>query len=549
MPGDQTLLPPRNLHREDTAERHPREDREPNHRRAASASPRERFVGDEPAAPTTQPLRNPEPLTARMRIVRAVTLLVLTLVLPGSAQLLAGNRRVGGIAARVWAVVAALAVLLATFWLLARGVVLRLATSSLLIQLLAIVLMVLAVVWPLLVLDAWRLGRPMLLPRRARLVMTGLVLASLVLTTVPAFGASRRAWAAASLLDSVFGDGAAQAAAKGRYNVLLMGGDAGPDRVGTRPDSLTLASIDATTGRTVLFSLPRNLENVTFPKGSAAAKAMPQGWTCGDECLLNGIYTWGSEHRDAFPGVADPGAEAMKQAVSGITGLTVNYYVMIDLKGFQKLIDAMGGISVTVRERVPIGGGTSKVFGYIEPGTQRLDGYHALWYARSRHGANDYARMARQRCVMNAMVQQMDPATLLNRFQGIASAAQQVVSTDLPAGELGRFIDLGTKAKSERISSVAFVPPLVDPAYPDFDKIRDRVDEALIASRAAAAPSPAASGSAATSTSPASSGSSATGSSASTSAASSGAAAAAPSATPAPASGDGENVAAACSPA
>ena len=143
----------------------------------------------------------------------------------------------------------------------------------------------------------------------------------------------------------------------------------------------------------------------------------------------------------------------------------------------------MGGIDLTVRERVPIGGGTSRVSGYIEPGTQHLDGYHALWYARSRHGASDYARMARQRCVMNAMVQQMDPATLLAKFQGIAAAAQDVMSTDLPAGELATFIDLGSKGKSQKITSVAFVPPLVEPAYPDFSAIHDRVVQALITSR------------------------------------------------------------------
>ena len=433
--------------------------------------------------PTTEPLRQPESLTRRMRVIRAVFLVLLTLIAPGAAQLAAGNRRIGRVALRVWLGAGSAVVLTALLWLLDRNVVLRLATSSLLLALLAVALFAAAVVWPLLVLDAWRLGRPLLLPQRARLAMTGLLVVALVVTTVPVVGAARRLWAASSLLEGVFGGGAASAAVKGRYNVLLMGGDAGPDRVGTRPDSLTLASIDDTTGRTVLFSLPRNLENVRFPEGSSGAAALPDGWTCGDECLLNGLYTWGSEHPETFPGARDPGAEAMKQAVEGITGLTVNYYVLVDLLGFRNLIDALGGIELTVGERVPIGGGTSRVSGYIEPGTQRLNGYYALWYARSRHGASDYARMARQRCVMDAMVRQLDPTTLLAKFQGIAAAAQDVVSTDLPAGELATFIDLGTKGKSHKISSVAFVPPLVEPAYPDYELIQERVIQALITSR------------------------------------------------------------------
>ncbi|MFZ0160271.1 MAG: LCP family protein, partial [Kineosporiaceae bacterium] len=444
--------------------------------------------------PTTQPMRRPEALAPRLRIVRAVFLVLLTLVAPGTAQLAAGNRRVGRIALRIWLGAAGLVVMMAVLWLVNRTVVLHLATSSLVLILVALVLFGVAFTWPVLVVDSWRLGRPALIPRRARLGMTGLLLVSVLATSLPALAAGRRLWSAAGLLDGVFGGGAASAAVAGRYNVLLLGGDAGPDRVGTRPDSITLASIDVQTGRTVLFGLPRNLENVRFPAGSAAARVLPQGWTCGDECLLNGIYTWGSAHKDAFPGVRDPGAEAMKQAVEGVTGLTVNYHVLVDLQGFRRLVDAMGGIDVTVRSRVPIGGGTSKVSGYIEPGTQHLDGYHALWFARSRHGASDYARMERQRCVMNAMVRQMDPATLLAKFQGIAAAAQDVMSTDIPASELATFIDLGAKGKSQKITSVGFVPPAVNPAYPDFTVIHDRVIQALIASRRppAASPTPAA---------------------------------------------------------
>ena len=69
-------------------------------------------------------------------------------------------------------------------------------------------------------------------------------------------------------------------------------------------------------------------------------------------------------------------------------GLPVHYYVMVDLRGFQKMVDAVGGLDVTVQRRTPIGGGTSRIVGWIEPGRPAaLDGYHALWYARSREGS------------------------------------------------------------------------------------------------------------------------------------------------------------------
>lgn len=435
--------------------------------------------------PTTQPMREPQALTPPMRIRRAVTLLLMSVIVPGSAQIAAGSRRLGRAGLRVWLVALVATAVAGLLYLFGRSTLLSLATSPTLLTLLALVLFAAAVGWPFLLVDAWRLGRPHLLPLRPRIGVTLLALALVLATSVPLVGVGRRVWAGADFISGVFGSGRTSSASHGRFNVLLMGGDAGPDRVGTRPDSMTLVSIDVDTGRAVLFSLPRNLEDVPFAEGSAAARAMPLGWHCGDKCLLNGIYTWGQEHKDLFPGDQDPGAAAMKQAVAGVTGLDVPYYVLIDLRGFSNLIDAMDGITVTVNQRVPIGGGTSRVSGHIEPGTQTLDGYHALWYARSRHGASDYERMARQRCVMDAMLHQLDPATVLTKFQAIAAAGKNVVSTDIPAGQLDTFLDLAVKAKSQRIGSVQFVPPLINPARPDLALIRDKVSTAITASEKA----------------------------------------------------------------
>src|SRR5439155_19530839 len=104
--------------------------------------------------------------------------------------------------------------------------------------------------------------------------------------------------------------------------------------------------------------------------------------------------------------------------------------------------------------------------------------------------ASDYARMQRQRCVMNAMLHQLDPASVLANFEDIAAAGGKVVSTDRPAGELGRFVGLAAGARSRPLTSVQFVPPLVDPAHPDPAVIRAEVQRALHPS---SAPSPVAS--------------------------------------------------------
>ena len=125
------------------------------------------------------------------------------------------------------------------------------------------------------------------------------------------------------------------------------------------------------------------------------------------------------------------------EGVEGITGLKINYYAMVNLQGFRSMVQAVGGLTLNVRDRIPIGGVGGPVTGHIEPGVQQLNGFETLWFARSRESADDYSRMARQKCVMNAMLQQLSPTTVVTKFEAIADASEKLVTTDLPASELG----------------------------------------------------------------------------------------------------------------
>jgi LCP family protein required for cell wall assembly len=426
-------------------------------------------------------VREPAGLSPALRTRRAFLLVLITLVVPGSAQIVAGNRRLGRAALRVWlAAIAAIAALL-VLYLVDRSAVFGLVTRSSFLLLVVIVLVACALGWLLLMVDAWRLARPASLCGAGRGALAAVTVCTVLLSSGTMLVGARQVMAGHDLISGVFGGNTRSAAVEGRYNVLLLGGDAGSDRIGVRPDSITLASIDAATGRTVLFSLPRNMQNIPFPADSPMHQAMPHGFDCGDACLLNAVYTYASEHKGLYPAsVKDPGAQATMDAVEGVTGLKVNYYVLIDLKGFQHLIDAVDGITLDVNRRVPIGGGSSPITGWVEKGkNQHLDGYHALWFARSREGSSDYERMARQRCVMTAMLQQVNPQTMLTKFRAVAQASAQVVSTDIPEADLGRFVDLGLKAKKEKVTSVQFVPPLITPSHPDFAKVRELVASAI----------------------------------------------------------------------
>ena len=87
--------------------------------------------------------------------------------------------------------------------------------------------------------------------------------------------------------------------------------------------------------------------------------------------------------------------------------------------------------------------------------------------------------MDRQRCVLQAIVDAADPVTLLSRYQELARTTSDIVSSDVPSSVLGDVVDLAFQVKDAGIRSVVFDSTVIDPAYPDYDRIRTLVQEAL----------------------------------------------------------------------
>ena len=430
------------------------------------------LTGTDPA------LRTAGDRAARVRFRRAVALMVMTLVLPGSAQLVAGNRQVGRVALRIWIVLVAGTLAAFGLGLVWSGFTFWLVSDPRVLGLLRVVLMGVAVGWAALFMDAWRIGQPLTLSAQHRRAVVGvngmlsLTVAGALLFSAHLVGVQR------DFMITMFGDGQVTSAHDGRYNVLLLGGDSGAGRWGLRPDSLTVASIDADTGRTVLISLPRNMANFPFGEGSVMHQQFPNGFDC-EGCYLNGVSTWAQDHTDLFGKSDNPGVDATVMAVEGITGLEVNYWAMVNLEGFKDLVDAVGGVTLKVRAPIPVGGLGSDVTGYIQPGVRRLDGHDTLWFARSREGSDDYSRMARQKCVMSAMLRQISPQVALRNFQSIAKASSEMLSTNIPSSEVDRFIDLALKARSQRVASLSLVPPMINTGDPDIDLVQEKVAAAI----------------------------------------------------------------------
>jgi polyisoprenyl-teichoic acid--peptidoglycan teichoic acid transferase len=278
---------------------------------------------------------------------------------------------------------------------------------------------------------------------------------------------------------------------KPRLNILLLGGDAGRGRDGTRTDTVILASINTQTGNTTLFSLPRNTARMPFPAKSPLKKYYPYGFTNGDggnaEYFLNAMYmnVPNTVPKDVLGETDNLGADALKLSVGEALGLEVDYYLLINLQGFSRMINALGGIRVNVNTYIPIGGNDSLGIPpdeYIEPGpNKRLYGREALWFARGRYGSDDYARMDRQRCVINAIIRQANPGNLLRRYESIAKAGKQLVYTDMPQEVLPLMVELSLRVKDGNVRSIVFksgVSGFIS-SDPDFETMRKRVKTAL----------------------------------------------------------------------
>ncbi|QNE13965.1 LCP family protein [Pseudarthrobacter sp. NBSH8] len=438
----------------------------------------------------TDPVRYPSSASVPFRTKRGLALVLMTLLVPGSAQIVAGDRKLGRVALRVtlsaWALLAVTLLLLAVN----RSLLINILTNPFASLVIILVLVALALGWAFLFINTLRLIRPVLLAPAARPAVGIALVLALVLSSGTLGYAAYLLNVGRNAIGSIFAGGPTIDPADGRYNFLMMGGDAGDDRTGRRPDSLSVLSVDAKTGETAIISVPRNLQNAQFSEGSPMRKIYPDGYDCGDECLINAINTEvTNDYADLYPGVDDPGAQATLEAVSGTLGITVQAYVLVDMAGFAKLIDAMGGIKIKAGGWVPMSGFFDEVtrthgmpLGWIPAGDQTLDGEHALWYGRSREYVDDYSRIQRQQCVQQAMLKQLDPPTLLSKFEDIASAGTKVVESNISSSQLGSFVDLATKAKGQEVKRLTIGPPDFDASFstvPDFDIIHAKVNQLL----------------------------------------------------------------------
>ncbi|WP_147942741.1 LCP family protein [Microbispora sp. CSR-4] len=435
------------------------------------------------APPTTAPRGGQPRFGPPLTTASLIGWTALSAVLPGAAHLRAGNRRTGIALLATFGVVLVALVILVLRLKDNAGVALRGSTMTAVMAGAAVC----ALAWFALVLLSFVALRPQRLTQTGQ-VVSGVVAGVLCVAVMAPFAFTANTIRTASqLLDDVTApaEGSTPVPVRAedpwngrtRVNFLLIGGDAAGNRIGVRTDSMTVASVNIATGNTVLFSLPRNLQYVRFPASSPLHKVFPNGFNAEGQGLLNSVWYY-ADNNPQIMGGKNRGAQALKDAIGYTLGLHIDYYAMVDMYGFAALIDAVGGLKIRVQQDIKWGGkfGTA---GTIKAGYRTLNGEEVLWYGRSRVDSDDFSRMARQRCVIGALAQQVTPATVLANFNKIASAARHLFRTDIPRDLLEHLVPLGMKVRNAKITSLQFVPPLIYTGNPDWVKIRKLTRDAI----------------------------------------------------------------------
>ncbi|MFI5710557.1 LCP family protein [Kribbella sp. NPDC051620] len=461
------------------------------------------------SAPRANRSRQPAQRAYRTRTVsKALGLTLVSALIPGLGFVLGGRKKLGAFVITLYA---GLLLLAAYFALTQRGAIVDLAVDPSRLLLATGGVLVMGFIWICIVVSSHKLLRPISLTAVGRFTGSAFVGLLCFGIAVPTTFAAQTVMAQRDLVGSVFKsekdsksatrpnvDKKDPWAKKPRLNIVLLGADDGVGREGTRTDTVIVASIDTKTGDTALISLSRNWMRMPFPEDSPLHEKYPDGYYDPSgpaeqpEYYLDSMYDNIPKKYPGLLGATDNmGADVLKLSAGAALGLDIDYYMQVNLKGFEQIIDALGGITVNINYRVPIGGDygagpgsntARKPSGYLEPGpNQKLNGHDALWFARGRYGLSDPSRQERQRCTIHALVNSASPAALVTSYNQIAAAGKQLLRTDIPGDILGDFIQLGLKVKNANVTNVDLDKSKNFPTgqNPNYEAMRELVQKAI----------------------------------------------------------------------
>lgn len=225
-------------------------------------------------------------------------------------------------------------------------------------------------------------------------------------------------------------------------NILLIGSDLGTID-SSRTDVLIIASVRPKTSDVSLITVPRDLY-VYLP-----------GYTMQ---RVNTAWIYGEKYH--YPG---GGFGMLRDTIQYNLGITIDHYVRVDMAGFRREINDLGGVDVLVscsytdwRLRSPSADPQVEenwVLFTVPSGRVHMNGDYALWYARSRARSSDFDRARRQHEVLRAIYRQVLRLDLVAKIPQLYDDLNQTLTTDLALGDLLSLAPMATQLDPAHIQS------------------------------------------------------------------------------------------------
>ena len=243
-----------------------------------------------------------------------------------------------------------------------------------------------------------------------------------------------------------------------RITALVIGVDSGVGRNTYLTDTMIIVSLDRATRTVSMLSIPRDMVDVP----------MADGRTYRDK--INSLVAYARHHPEQFPGSNGTGFDVLMGALATLTQIPIDYYAKVDLGGFVRVVDVLGGVNVNVAHGFCDPGydeyGFSNGFS-ITAGLHHLNGQQALAYARVRKasGESDFTRAARQQEVISGIRDSIVHGGFLNDPIGLLQAVGKTVETNVPRDLLPDLADLATEVGREQTYRAVVTHPLVGSGF------------------------------------------------------------------------------------
>ena len=221
----------------------------------------------------------------------------------------------------------------------------------------------------------------------------------------------------------------------GTLNLLVLGLDEVEDV--NRSDTIILARVDIDRKTASVMSIPRDTR-VTI-KGHKQQK-------------LNHAYAFG-------------GLDLLRETVVNLTGVPVNYYLILNYDSFPKIVDAVGGVEIDVAKRMKYSDKAQKLNIDFQPGRQHMNGAQGLRYVRFRMDAlGDVGRMQRQQQFAKVFLDKVLSPAILPRLPELIELVLSEIKTDVP---IKTAIQLAGQLKDMKKSNIRFFTMPGSAAYID----------------------------------------------------------------------------------